>query len=98
MNTVSSFVNDTARALIQKRNEVLGEQLNLLIRQGILIIEETQPVLVQEPTPHGVVVKVQMSVDLKVRDQERLQELVRENEELKDRIVELTEILHNPRG
>lgn len=72
----------------EKERSVL-DQLNTLISQKILMIEETSPVMTLDPNDASRVV-IRQKVKLICRDQERIEELVKENEKLKERLRELT--------
>ena len=72
----------------EKERSVL-DQLNTLISQKILMIEETSPVMTLDPNDASRVV-IRQKAKLICRDQERIEELVKENEKLKERLRELT--------
>ncbi len=87
--TIDALIRDASFRLAGAREVKLQEQLNFLIKQGVLIVEEGPMVLTQIPGSHEVMFS--QVVDLKVRDQQRLQELVYENETLKEKISKLIE-------
>lgn len=65
----------------QRKDSIILEQLGDLIKQGLLVIVETQPVMTFDPSTSTL--KVEGAVKLHLRDQERLDELQREIESLK---------------
>lgn len=82
-NRTQSVVNEIIQNINVKREKIFTQKLNFLIEQGILIIHETQPVFIREGNNK---IAVSMALDLKVRDQERLEEMAAEIEFLKEQL------------
>lgn len=80
------LVKNAILEINEKRELAILEKFNFLIEQGVLVIVETQPVFTRVSENK---IKIDMAVDVQVKDQERLEELVKENEELRNRISEM---------
>lgn len=77
---------------IQKQTEnKLLEQLNDFISRGLIEVESTQPVLIQDQW--SAKVSVQMSINLRLKDKEYIERLEKENEAFKKAFVELKGII-----
>lgn len=79
-NTENYIKNALIDLLKQQENIVLG-QLGELVTAGLIEIQSTSPVLVQEPMSDKIVLR--QAVKLHFKGYERIQELEKENELLK---------------
>lgn len=77
---MSSVITDI---MAQQQNIIIG-QLNDLIKDGLLTIETGPAVLVH--SEHSDRVELKQSIDIKVKDQEYIKTLEKENRELKARM------------
>lgn len=85
-NNVQDLVGKVVQETMRAKELALLQKMNFLIKQGVLIIEESRPVFTINKETEEVEVSVQ--VDLKVKEQQRIEELVEENEILKKRLAE----------
>lgn len=86
-DSMSNVINDLS---IQSQNIIL-EQLDDLIKRNILIIEQTQPVLIQDFQTNKV--KISQAIKLTVKDIDYIKQLEKENKELKDKLTQLADIV-----
>lgn len=80
-NQMHQVIEDLAR---QSENIIL-EQLNDLIKLDLLMIESTQPILIQDPLSHKIQIK--QAVKLTYRDKEVIKRLTEENETLRSQLT-----------
>lgn len=64
------------------QENALTADLNRLVKEGLLTIEQSVPVIVREPM--STTIRVMGSVRLVLREQEYIERLERENKELRD--------------
>lgn len=77
--------------LLKQKESIVLEQLNELISRGILVVEETQPVLVRDAYPFTSSgepsrVRLQQSVRLTFKGHEYVERLEKENADLRRRL------------
>jgi len=65
------------------------QQLGDLVKRGLLVVEETQPVLIQSDYPGHFT--LQKAVRLKLRHQEYIEHLEVQNEQLRNEIRRMKE-------
>lgn len=82
MDYIKSILNDVIPEIERQKEALLLEQLNELVKRDLLVIEQTQPVLVRDSASDGLVFR--QSVRLVLKDQEYIQKLEKENKELKE--------------
>jgi len=82
-DSISKVVADIGK---QQENIILG-QLNDLIKRGLLVIESTQPTLVQDPDSTKILLR--QSVKLTLKDIEYIQSLEEENKKLKEKLLSI---------
>jgi len=70
--------------LFKQKEAILLEQLNDLVTKGLLVIEETKPVLVQDSDTPKIILR--QAVRLALKDKEYIQKLETENAELKAKL------------
>jgi len=75
-------MEDVIPEIERQKEALLLEQLNELVKRNLLVIEQTQPILVRDECSDGVVLR--QSVRLVLKDQEYIQQLEKENKELKE--------------
>ena len=89
MSKFTSFTQDITAKLIketvQQTENAMLEQLGHLVTQGFLVWEETQPILIREENinSHSFNFKLTKLGRFKLKDQEYIERLEKENEELK---------------
>lgn len=76
--------------LIAKETEIL-KQLNELISRGLLVIEETSPVLVRDESSSTI--RMSQSIRILLRDQEYIEKLESELAQAKETIAKIQEAL-----
>lgn len=95
-NYIQSITND----LYKQKDNIILEQLNDLISRDLLIVEETQPVLVRDFESNKITLR--QSVRLVLKDKEYIEKLERENKELKDTLTKMNELaerlMHGKKG
>jgi len=82
MDYIKSLMEDVIPEIERQKEALLLEQLNELVKRNLLVIEQTQPILVRDECSDGVVLR--QSVRLVLKDQEYIQQLEKENKELKE--------------
>lgn len=85
-DSMSDVINDLNK---QSQNIIL-EQLDDLIKRNILVIEQTQPVLIQDFDTHKI--KINQAIKLTVKDIDYIKQLEKENQELKNKLMQLADI------
>lgn len=88
---MSFTIQDALTELSRQRDNLIVDQLNQLIAQGLLIVECTQPVLVRDSGSDTV--RLTEAVRLKLRDQEIIDELRNENARLKEDLAEFKQFI-----
>lgn len=82
MNDMNSIVKELAHDIHAATEKEILDQLNDFVSRGLIVIEMTQPVLVQDWNSH--VIKVSQKVKLTLKDKEYIEKLEKENQEMKD--------------
>jgi hypothetical protein len=80
LDYIKPIIND----LLKQKEDLILEQLGELITGKLLEIQETQPVLIQDYMSNKIVLR--QAVKLHFKGYERIQELEKENEELKTQL------------
>jgi len=91
MDYMQNLIKETATKMAEQKEKMLLEQLSELLDRGLLVIEQTQPVLVHES--HTNELRMEQSVRLVLRDQEYVEKLEKENTELREVIENLQSVL-----
>ena len=89
MNTVAKKVYEEAA---KQTESILMSQLNELISRGLLVVEETQPMLIQSyqtAESPGVEVRIEKGVRLVLKDQEYVKSLEQQIIDLNCQICEV---------
>ena len=77
---LNNAVNEIAR---QKDNQIL-EQLNDFISRGLLVVVQTQPIITRDYD--SPIIKISQMVRLELRDREYMEQLEKENADLRHRL------------
>lgn len=92
----TAIVKDVIQQLNKNVDSQILNQLNEFISRGLIVVEKTEPVLTVDENPYfpmdghpQYIVNVQQGVRLKLKDQEYIEKLEKENQELRDKIGEL---------
>lgn len=91
LSSMDNIVEAVSRELLTVQNNIILQQLNDMIKEGILIIESTQPVLVQMAQTYEV--EVRQAIRLTFRGAEEFQNLKDENQQLKEQLQSVKSIL-----
>lgn len=89
MNTANDVVREIANDIRVSTEKVILEQLNDFISRGLIVIESTQPILVQDPTSASL--KIVQHVKLTLKDKEYIVKLEEENKRLNQLVSNLEE-------
>lgn len=92
--SAQDFIDSVYKDLWSQKEKLLLAQLSDLVSRNILIIEETQPVLVNENDG----VKISQAVKLTVKDIEKIKSLEQEVEHLKSQLALCVDILEHIRS
>lgn len=71
-STAMGFIRHAA----EQTESLLLEQLNDLLSRGLLVVEKTEPVLIQDSTGK---VQIHQKINLTLRDKEYIEKLEKEN-------------------
>ena len=77
---------DVAKRIGAAKDAAILKQLGDLIKDGLLVVEETQPVICRDVTKPGYELNVQVAVQLRLREHEVYSKLKAENKDLKERL------------
>lgn len=97
--SMNDILHKTAKQASELKEAIILEQLSELINRGLLIIEETQPLLTINrrcEDKHGVELKMSQGIRLVLKDQEHIEKLEKENAELKKRLDKIMNYLDDP--
>lgn len=85
---LSNVAQGIVHEVSKQKDKIINDSLNELISSGLLVVEQTEPVLVEfhDPTSPGMKYEFRQSVRLVLKDRERMESLERENTELKGRL------------
>lgn len=84
MINYNTYVNDVLQDLARQKDQLIVDQLGDLLERGLLVVEQTQPVLVQSYDKNKIELK--QSVRLVLKDKEYIERLEKENIELKSQV------------
>tara|TARA_R110000868_G_scaffold82953_1_gene233988 strand:+ start:219 stop:491 length:273 start_codon:yes stop_codon:yes gene_type:complete len=87
IETLSEIMADLGK----QQESIILDQLNDLVKRGLLVVESTQPVLVRNYNQDKIT--VQQSIRLTLKDKEYIEKLEKENSEYKDLIERLNKAL-----
>jgi hypothetical protein len=87
------MVLDLVKEFTKKSEIEILNQLNEFCSRGLLIVEQTAPVLVQAENSHQI--ELRSSIRLKLKDQEYIEKLEKENTELKGLINNIKSDINN---
>lgn len=90
MSSSLDLAGQLAKEVAKEQERVILDQLNELISRGLLVVESTQPILVQDP--YSAKVTVQQSCKLLLKDQEYIQKLETRVEELEHILKALSDV------
>lgn len=79
---MQSVVKELYRDIHEATEKGVLDQLNDFVKRGLIVVEMTQPVLVQDM--HSTEIKIQQYVKLTLKDKEYIEKLEKENQEMKD--------------
>lgn len=88
IGTISNS-QDVMLEMLRQKEVIIMEQLNELLSRKLLVIEQTEPVLVQTFENGENKVELRQGVRLVLKDQEYIEQLEKENEQLKKRLQEM---------
>jgi CO dehydrogenase/acetyl-CoA synthase gamma subunit (corrinoid Fe-S protein) len=91
-NPLSSVCKEAFKEAAKQTESELMSQLNELIKRGLLVVEETQPLLVkafESAEHHGYEVRMERGVRLVLKDQEYVQSLEKKIVDLEAKVLEL---------
>jgi hypothetical protein len=80
----NEFISQQINELLKQQEMILIDQLNELISRDLLVVESHQPVLTRSEDSGQV--QLRQTVKLKLKDQEYIEKLEKENKTLKERI------------
>lgn len=88
-------INEITKALSLQKDNIILNQLSDLVSRGLLVVEETQPVLVKEDHSDNIILKQQVRLTLK--NIEYIEKLEKENSELKLLLSKMNELANKHR-
>lgn len=83
----ASYIQNTIKEICKQKESLILESLNELVSRGLLVLHETEPVLVQDYDTHTI--KLLQKVKLVLKDQEYIESLekkLKEQQEILDQI------------
>lgn len=88
-----NYNNETDQVLdiLKQQEDYIIDQLNLLITAGVLKIYKTQTMLIQDPMSNKI--KLQQGIRLGFEAEQRMQELINENTDLREKLEKIQSIL-----
>ena len=95
MDDFHKEITKLTKQIAEKEQERILDQLNELVSRGLLVIERQQPTLVTQMRNHNDAktrIDVMMAVKLILKDQEYIEQLERENAEMKDALMKIKEL------
>lgn len=95
MNSFDStnYITFLTRELLKQKEAIISEQLCELIKRDLIVIEETQPVVIRTEGPNGPEFKLQQSVRLVPKEFDYIKKLEAENKELKEILTGLQDAI-----
>lgn len=94
MNIFAESANDFIREISRQKDAIILQQLGDLIKSGLLVIEEEQPILTKDELTGNF--KYSSAIRLVLRDKEIFEQLKKERDEALDKLVAIRDIL-NPK-
>ena len=82
MNNMECVVKELTHDIHQATEKAMLDQLNDFVSRGLIVVEMTQPILVQDFNSSEI--KIQQQVRLTLKDKEYILKLEKENQEMKD--------------
>lgn len=92
MKGVDSLRDNLLNDVLKQKEKIILDQLGDLVKKGLLVIEETQPVLVQTHGP-GFNMELRQAVRLVLKEREYVKRLEDENARMAEQIQTLKGIL-----
>lgn len=92
MNTIKDTINEVIKEYHNNKEAYILEQLNELISRGLLVICETQPIIVRDQ--YSDKIEIRQSIKLLLKDQEYIVKLETENAQLKVRLQNIEEVIN----
>jgi hypothetical protein len=91
MISTDKTFSDMAQELAKQKENLILESLGDLVTKGLLVIEETQPVIIGHWSydQDKYIVKLQQKVNFALKDKEYIQKLEQENKELREKLNNL---------
>lgn len=80
--SMGQMMNEVAKEISQQKENLLLEQLNDLVSRDLIVIEQTQPVLVQDSDSNKLIFR--QAIKLTLKDKEYILKLEEENKQLKE--------------
>jgi len=87
------MVQELARIQIKQIDDSILKQLNEFISRGLLVVEQKQPVLIQDSRSSEI--RVSTFISLKLKDQEYIEKLEIENKEMKKDLDDIKHLFTN---
>lgn len=93
LSDTNNYISLITRELLKQKEAILSEQLCELIKRDLIVIEETQPVVVRTEGLNGPEFKLQQSVRLVPKEFDYIKKLEAENKELKEKLDKIKQLL-----
>lgn len=91
---MNNHTQELMTQVLKQQENLILEQLGELLTRKLLVVEATQPVLTSEYDVSGkYTLELKQAIRLKLRDQEYIENLEKENKELKEIIQKLKDVL-----
>jgi hypothetical protein len=97
-NSMNEIVTKAVINLAEQKEKYILQQLSELVSRGLIVIEETQPILVrgvQLVDQTTIELRMEQSVRLVPKEFEYIKKLEKENEELKAKLTLIEEAFKN---
>lgn len=82
MTDMGMVVKELARDIHEATEKAMLEQLNDFVSRGLIVVEMTQPILIQDM--YSPEIRISQQVKLTLKDKEYILKLEKENQEMKD--------------
>ncbi len=89
---IDELIKIVRKDLLNQQQNIILDQLNGLITKDLLLVEQTEPVLVMDGATNKIT--LQQSIKLVLRDKSYIETLETENKLLKDRLNKIQEIFN----
>jgi hypothetical protein len=90
MSLENLYFKETLKSLYKQKDSLILESLNELVSRGLLEVQETEPVLVQDCVTDTI--RLSQKVKLVLKDQEYIEKLEKRNKELEDALEQIKKI------